>query len=165
MADETGGTAYGRSEKKSMQDSIKAALDKDVAEHVVLFGYSRGAITITEIAEWTLKKYPCANVYLVGIDPVTVTGGGSVKVPKKVKEWTNWYQKNGGGSGIFKVLTFNFANLDGTPFSGGKENNHDLTGVVKYNGSDGPVYVNHADMPAHVKTDAVSAINGYKSKK
>ena len=95
-----------------------------------------------------------------------MTGGGPVNVPKGVKEWTNWYQKNGGGSGVFKVVTGNFNNLDGGPFSGGKGTNHNLTGVVRYVDSKGkPVYVYHGAMPGYVEEDAVSAINGYKSKK
>jgi len=169
IAAATGGRAYGRSQIGSIQNYIKAEYKKDPDEPIVLFGYSRGAIAITEVAKWILttgkKDMPCAKVYLVGIDPVTVTGPGPVNVHKDVREWVTWYQKNGGGWGPFKVATLNLQNLDGTGFSGGFGSNNNLTGY-RINFSDGTSRpVNHADMPGFVKGAAINAINVFKARK
>jgi len=168
IADRTGGTAYGRSEDGSIRGAIRAALKTDPQEPVVLFGYSRGAVKITEIAQWILgrrNEFACPRIYLVGIDPVTMMGAGPVEVPGGVKEWTNWYQKNGKGWGPFKVLTGNFNNLDGGPFVGGNGVNYDLTGVVLRVENGKPVYLYHGAMPRYVEEDVVTEINRYKTQR
>ena len=136
---------------------------KDPKEPIVLFGYSRGAITATEIAGWILnnkKDFSCARVFIVGIDPVTLTGPGPVNVPADVEDWVSWYQKNGGGSGPWKVITANFANLDGTTMSGGKAGSNHL---VTLNRRGFPV--SHAGMPEQTRGDVTGAINAFKNRK
>ena len=70
IAQATGGQAYGRSQTGSIRQTIRDALQKNPIENVVLFGYSRGGLAITELAQWVLNTFPCPKVYLVGIDPV-----------------------------------------------------------------------------------------------
>jgi hypothetical protein len=169
IANATGGRAFGRSQIESIRSYIRSEYKKDPKEPIVLFGYSRGAITINEVADWILtsgkKDMPCAKVYLVGIDPVTVTGPGPVRVNKDVKEWVTWFQKNGGGWGPFKVATLNFENLDGTGFTGGFGSNNNLTGY-RIHFTDGTSrLVNHADMPGFVRDAAINAVNTFKSRK
>ena len=162
MAAATGGQAYGRSQTGSIRQAIRSALQKNPSENVVLFGYSRGGLAITEVAQWVLsnkKEFPCARVYLIGIDPVLVTSAGSIPVPDGVKEWTSWYQKNGGGWGPFKVGTLNFGKLDGTTYSGGHGRNNQV-----YTWADGtPVY--HNAMPHFNYENVVSKVNEYKNRR
>ena len=142
---------------------------------IVLFGYSRGGVTITEIASWILndkKDLPCVKVYLVGIDPVHVTPGGpTIQVPKGVTDWYAWYQKNGWefawdipGAGVLKVLSlFEFAHINGTPYSG-VENKNKIVGR-NHKGE----LVDHASMPAYVNNEseklAVNKINEFNNRK
>lgn len=165
IASATGGRAFGRSQTGSIHQYIKSEYQQHPKIPIVLFGYSRGAITITEIADWILKNMkdmPCAKVYLVGIDPVTITGAGPVNVPSGVEQWVNWYQKNGGGSGPFKVITLDLANLDGTTYVGGRSGqNVSLTGQ-RIPGTS--LLINHADMPGVVQNAAIHAINVFRSR-
>lgn len=163
IAGATGGRAYGRSQTGSIQSYIKDEYKKDPKMPIVIFGYSRGAIAATEVANWVLKNkkdLPCARVFIVGIDPVTLTGPGPVRVPDKVEEFTSWYQKNGGGWGPWKVITGNLRNLDGTTMVGGKAGSNYLVTV-----GDNGVLLDHADMPGAMAARVTAAINAYKNRK
>jgi RHS repeat-associated protein len=157
-----GGQTFGRSQDGSIHQYIKTGYQNNPKEPVVLVGYSRGGVKITDVATWILKNIPCAPVYLVGIDPVPVLGGGPISVPNGVKAWTNYYEKNGGNTwGLIKVVIGNFNNINGTSYSGGNGNNINLTGYRWPSGA----LVNHGSMPAYVfqYMDALGTILKYKS--
>jgi RHS repeat-associated protein len=160
LVEAAGGRFFGRSQDGSIQNYIRNA-HNNPQEPIVLVGYSRGGVKIIDIAVWVLKNIPCAPVYLVGIDPVTILGTGSLNVPGGVRAWTNFYQKNGGNTfGPFKLLRLEFNYLNGTPYSGRNGTNINLTG---YRFPDGNLVV-HGGMPAYVYTPALQAIKYYESR-
>jgi len=162
LVGEAGGQTFGRSQDGSIQQYIQTGYQNNPKEPVVLVGYSRGGVKITDVAAWVLKNIPCAHVYLVGIDPVPVLGGGPISVPTGVKAWTNYYEKNGGNTwGPIKVVTGNFNNINGTSYSGGNGDNINLTGYRWPSGR----LVNHGSMPAYVSQymNALQTILNYKS--
>jgi RHS repeat-associated protein len=160
IAGATDGKPFGRSQQGAIRDYIKSEYKKDPKKPIVIFGYSRGAVASSEVADWVIKnkEMPCARVFVVGIDPVTLTGPGPVRLNKKVEEFASWYQKNGGGWGPWKVITVNLADLDGTTMTGAPGRNHLITtGARGY-------LVNHAGMPEATESAVQAAINDFKNR-
>jgi RHS repeat-associated protein len=165
FATQTGGRAFGRGQRGSIDKYIRDSYKQDPLLPIILFGYSRGGITIVEIARWILsdkKEMPCARVFLVGIDPVVGTGSGPIAVPKGVVAWTNFYQRNHPGWGILKVLTGDFNDLNGTPYSGVNGENVDETGETFTTLTGEQKLVNHAVMPGWNRKAVPDTINQYK---
>lgn len=115
IANATGATMYGRDQQGTMIQAIENARSQDAKTPVIIFGYSRGGVAASQLAN-SLKNISgsCCVDLLVIIDAVRVPFDPALTVSRNVETAYNYYQKNGGpfsGTAITNPSS-SYANID-----------------------------------------------------